>query len=154
MDENDSTGALAAFSRLVTTASEREPPQRRNKRRNGSKNGSGPAASGSRENTGTPAAGENGNPVQSVSRVEERDSQAVLKYIASLSGRKDRFKELETALWENVDVLVPSVMSMAVWTQSLNALRDSNEERERGDPNSADPLGAIRQFLSGKEQVQ
>jgi hypothetical protein len=85
---------------------------------------------------------------------QERDPIAVLKYIASLSNRKDRFKELETALWENVDVLVPSVMSMAVWTQSLNALRDSNEERERGDPNSADPLGAIAKFLSGEESIQ
>ena len=78
----------------------------------------------------------------------------MLKYIASLGTSKDRFKELETALWENVDVLVPSVMSMAVWTQSLNTLRDANEERDRGDPNSADPLGAIAKFLSGEESVQ
>lgn len=78
----------------------------------------------------------------------------MLKYIASLGTRKDRFKELETALWENVDVLVPSVMSMAVWTQSLNTLRDANEERERGNPNSADPLGAIRNFLAGEGSIQ
>lgn len=154
MGEIDNDGVLAAFSRLVTTAGERKPPQRSNNRRNGGKNGSKADTASSGENPPASEPRAAGSRAKSVPRVEERDPIAVLKYIASLSNRKDRFKELETALWENVDVLVPGVMSMAVWTQSLNALRDSNEERERGNPNSADPLGAIRQFLSGEGSIQ
>lgn len=153
MDANDNAGALSAFSRLVTTASERTPAKRSNNRRDGGKNGAGADPAGGRENSPAPEPRETRSQSESVSGVE-RDPRTVLRYIASLGTRKDRFKELETALWENVDVLVPAVMSMAVWTQSLNALRDSNEERDRGDPNSADPLGAIREFLSGEGRVQ
>lgn len=73
----------------------------------------------------------------------------MLRYIASLGARKDRFKELETALWEHVDVLVPTIMSMSDWTKSLQNLRMSNMEvaRESGST-SEDPLAAIRDFLA------
>lgn len=80
--------------------------------------------------------------------MKERDGASVMRYIASLFTRKDRFKELETALWENVDVLVPQYMSMPQWTEALQKLRASNAEARDGVGES-DPLIAMREFLSG-----
>ena len=87
---------------------------------------------------------------QKVSKSTKRTAASVLAHIASLANRKDYFNALERALRENVDVLVPAVMSMPDWTKALQNVHETNLEAA-GGIQSEDPLGEIRKFLSGGE---
>lgn len=73
-------------------------------------------------------------------------------YIRSLSDKKDRYRELERTLWDNVDILVPMFMSMEVWTRRVTELREANAEHDRETGGSGeDPLDRITSFLKGAE---
>ena len=87
---------------------------------------------------------------QKVSKSTKRTAASVLAHIASLADRKDYFNALERALRENVDVLVPAVMSMPDWSKALQNVHETNLEAA-GGIQSEDPLGEIRKFLSGGE---
>lgn len=82
--------------------------------------------------------------------VRESTTRRVLAEIASLSNEADRYRMLEKKLWENVDNLVPAVMSFSDWSKGLRELREANQAAEKASGQSVDdPLGAIRIFLAG-----
>lgn len=141
-------------------------PKKRDARRRGSSGDratSGRARGGSSapEGTGGTESGVSAvAPISSVASVASvadapsvaKDAASVLRRIEALAGRKDYFDALETALKENVSVLVPDYMSFADFSKTLSNLRESNLEVKRASGASTDdPLGAIRDFLSGKE---
>jgi hypothetical protein len=74
-----------------------------------------------------------------------------LTQIAGLSGKPDRYKLLEKSLWESVGELVPEIMSLSDWTQTLQKLREANLNADKATGSSVEePLSAIRRWLNGE----
>jgi hypothetical protein len=138
MDAQSET-EFASFLRTLGESKPEPEPERGAKRQRFGGDRATPVEAGSGENKAEAGGGTGAS-----------TTRRVLSEIASLSGEPDRYRMLEKKLWENVDNLVPSVMSFSDWSKGLRELREANQAAERASGQSVDdPLGAIRQFLAG-----